>query len=376
MSQPARWLPDPYGRFQQRYFDGSNWTAHVFNDGDQGVDPLGTTVAVPFAIPTSSTIAGSAPVQLHEFLDGLGPDARARPSVRLSIALAGVGGAAAAIGIAAAIVGDGGDSRARIGIAAVVIVVIAYAIRLGVKSQPEVRSAAVGAAVIGIPGLATATTSTNVGGGTLVLAAVLLVAAWSLPGMLGRPLMLGAGAVGLVIALTTIGDDTASSTDVFDFGVADVIGGKTWVFVIAAIALLAMVWWLDAHGYHGVGTSLVVAAILATAFAVVKVVEDLGSTGSALLLAIAGLAIAAVGNNGQRRASTWFGVAVVAIGTVAVFASAIEPNSAADLATTLIISGVALIVAPGLLKAIRASRSPQPDEEPQPPPSDGSGVRL
>ena len=92
------------------------------------------------------------------------------------------------------------------------------------------------------------------------------------------------------------------------------IGGKSWMFVIAAVALLALVWWLDSQGYHGVGTSLVVAAVLSTVFAVLKVIENLSSTSSALLLAVAGLAVAVVGDHGQRRASTWFGVAVAASG--------------------------------------------------------------
>ena len=104
MSQPTGWFPDPYGRFQQRYFDGSKWTEHVITDGAQSVDPLGATVSVPFATPASALPANqpasaSASAPITSFLDSLGPDARERPAVRLSIALAGVGGAAAALGI-------------------------------------------------------------------------------------------------------------------------------------------------------------------------------------------------------------------------------------------------------------------------------------
>lgn len=372
MSQPARWWPDPFGRFQQRYFDGSNWTAHVIdNNGTQVVDPLGTTVSVPFATPTSSappaeppaeplaSSAGTTPAavtSLKTYLDELGPDARDRPAVRLTIALAGVGGLAAAAGIASAIIGDNADGRPRKIVAAVVVVVVAYALRLGVKSQPELRSAAVGAAVVGIPGLATAITNGDHVGGTLVLAAVLLIAAWALPGMRGRPLLLGAGAVALVFALTTFSNDTTSDTQLFDLGVADFIGGKSWLFVIAAVVLLGKVWWLDAHGYYGVGTSLVVAALLATALAVLKVVESLGSTGAAMLIGLTGLAVAIVGDHGQRRASTWFGVVVAAIGTIAVFTSSLEPSTTGDVATTLILSGVALVVVPLIVHRIRASR--------------------
>jgi hypothetical protein len=368
MSQQAKWWPDPYGRFQQRYFDGSKWTEHVIDtNGTQTIDPLGTTVSVPFATPTSSatstpaaTRLAAAPVaaNVNQFLDGLGPDARTRPAVHLSIALAGIGGAAAAFGIATAIIGDAGSSRPRIAIAAVVIVALAYAVRIMVTTQPELRSAAVGAAVVGIPGLAGAITGVGGGsGGTLVLAGVLLVAAWVLPIMRGRPILLGAGAVAMVLALTTIDNNPSSESDLFGFGVSDLIGGKSWLFVLVAMALLAVVWWLDAHDYHGVGTSLVVAAILATALAVLKVVENVGSTGAALLLAFAGLVVAVVGDHGQRRATTWFGVAVAAIGTIGVFTSAMEPSSTSGIATTLIISGIVLIVVPAVVKLIMVSRS-------------------
>lgn len=37
---PAQWAPDPTGRHQHRYWDGSRWTDHVATDGVQSVDPL------------------------------------------------------------------------------------------------------------------------------------------------------------------------------------------------------------------------------------------------------------------------------------------------------------------------------------------------
>lgn len=43
-SAAPNWYPDPYGRYQQRYFDGTNWTAHVADAaGTQSTDaaPLG-----------------------------------------------------------------------------------------------------------------------------------------------------------------------------------------------------------------------------------------------------------------------------------------------------------------------------------------------
>lgn len=37
---PAGWFPDPAGRFEHRYWDGSAWTHHVARGGQQGLDPL------------------------------------------------------------------------------------------------------------------------------------------------------------------------------------------------------------------------------------------------------------------------------------------------------------------------------------------------
>ena len=38
---PAAWHPDPSGRHQHRYWDGSRWTERVSDDGVQSVDPTG-----------------------------------------------------------------------------------------------------------------------------------------------------------------------------------------------------------------------------------------------------------------------------------------------------------------------------------------------
>ncbi len=37
---PAGWYPDPSGQFEQRYWDGAVWTAHVVAQGQQQVSPL------------------------------------------------------------------------------------------------------------------------------------------------------------------------------------------------------------------------------------------------------------------------------------------------------------------------------------------------
>lgn len=56
--QPGSWQPDPFGRNQYRYWDGSEWTDHVSNDGEVGTDPA-VADAVAGADPASD--AGEPP---------------------------------------------------------------------------------------------------------------------------------------------------------------------------------------------------------------------------------------------------------------------------------------------------------------------------
>jgi hypothetical protein len=35
----AGWLTDPFGRHEQRYWSGSEWTEHVTDGGVPGIDP-------------------------------------------------------------------------------------------------------------------------------------------------------------------------------------------------------------------------------------------------------------------------------------------------------------------------------------------------
>lgn len=55
----AGWYPDPMGRFEFRYFNGTAWTADVATDGARQIDQLGTA-PTPVAPPPSSAGPGIA----------------------------------------------------------------------------------------------------------------------------------------------------------------------------------------------------------------------------------------------------------------------------------------------------------------------------
>lgn len=48
------WRADPYGRFQQRYWNGTAWTDQVSTGGRQQVDPMGASTVIPFVTPPTA----------------------------------------------------------------------------------------------------------------------------------------------------------------------------------------------------------------------------------------------------------------------------------------------------------------------------------
>jgi hypothetical protein len=59
-AQAGSWQPDPWGRYQLRYWDASGWTSHVATNGQQAEDPVSgsppafTATATPMAAPASA----------------------------------------------------------------------------------------------------------------------------------------------------------------------------------------------------------------------------------------------------------------------------------------------------------------------------------
>lgn len=61
MAREAGWRTDPYGRYQQRYWDGERWTEHVSAGGTALVDPLGASMVIPIVLPETATGARPSP---------------------------------------------------------------------------------------------------------------------------------------------------------------------------------------------------------------------------------------------------------------------------------------------------------------------------
>ena len=61
-SVSAGWYPDPSGRYEQRFFDGNQWTAHVARGAERLLDAPATLVPAPVATLTAPY---SPPVQVQ-----------------------------------------------------------------------------------------------------------------------------------------------------------------------------------------------------------------------------------------------------------------------------------------------------------------------
>ncbi len=396
-TQNAGWYNDPYGRFQQRYWNGAAWTRDVATNGEQLVDPMGASTVIPIAIPPTAytTPSGSAdqglaaeadpndpnaqaaPPEPAEpgnrattFLDGLGLDARLRPRPGLRAAMAGLGGAVVAVGILIAAAGDD-PSRGVIIAVSALIIVAAWVLRTYIEID-EAKAAAVGMVVVGIPTFASATTVSDNQGGFLtgLLGAVLFIAAWALPGFKGRNLLLGLGALALVGAFGSLTSNDNSSTGFLPAGLTDTLGNQGVVYLVGAAVFLGLTWWLDRRGYHGAATGLCAAGLVSAVVGTGLLANKFGSDTGPILVLIVGLLICAIGTHGSRRATTWWGAALAAIGTVALVAVQWEPRSSSANGGVAILSGLLLVVIPlvasPLFAAIASNRSGGAD---QPPPA-------
>jgi hypothetical protein len=93
-STPASWQPDPTGRHQHRYWDGTAWTEHVADAGVAATDP--PTMDAP-AAPSE---AAPAPVAVPAFQAPVAPpgaQARGRKRAHAGLSFAAMAGGAALV---------------------------------------------------------------------------------------------------------------------------------------------------------------------------------------------------------------------------------------------------------------------------------------
>lgn len=395
MTAESGWYADPYGRFERRYWSGTDWTEHVFGGGVQGTDPLATPVPSTRvattstgssrstgsqastrpagAVNASSTVtAATISAQVTTFLDRLGPLARERGQVNLRNALAGTAGALWAVGIILVVSNDS-DASGPIAVTAALLIGAAVAGALKGSHIAGSLYALTGVVAVAVPAFVSALMSNSLDQSKFavpaLLVAVLFLGLWAAPGLRGRPLLFGAGVYALVTFIGTLG---VSNTDCYEYSfsesdcisadnIRNLLSDQGWLFVLVGAVLLAGVYWSDRRGYHGIGSGLVATALLSitSGGVLIAAAVDNGSemTGPLALLAVAGAVMAWVGSAGGRRATTWWGVAVCSLALPAAFLVAVQPSDSATGGILIILSGVVLFGLPILVSRISAANS-------------------
>jgi hypothetical protein len=283
------------------------------------------------------------------FLDGLGDRGRRRAEPRTSIAVAGAGCALAILGVLV-ISGDvgvdesNGEFNQLPGVVLSALVVVAGFFTLARTRSGALATAGAVAAAIGVPPLMFFITfdegsfppySTE---GILIVSTVVWLGAYALGPGRGRPFFLGAGLIGLWLTVLQVVENvftapfdavgswfgTAQYDDGYtefgpgtgDFGSPDVPDAATigMLSLALGIAFLVIGRWLDRNGRHGTATPFALAALPCLTVGVIGLAPDLEAAGSGLLMVLIGLGLAYHGASVWRRATTWIGGGVTALG--------------------------------------------------------------
>lgn len=413
MSQvPAGWFDDPYGRFQQRYWDGARWTEHVATEGRAMVDPMGASPAIPFATPASATdataaaaIAGSATTDdgteaaergSIALLDRAGPSARDRSRPSLRAAVAGLGGVIVAVGILGGVAGDE-PVRGEFIAGSLIILAAATVLRLFVRIA-ELQAAAIGLALVGIVTFGAAVTVTDGAGGFLtgLVVAVLFLAAWLLPGFRGVNLFLAVGLLAVLAGFGSLSSDDTSKLDTCNQYIEDgnfdaydaecqdlvfedsgllptqitgTVGTQGVIYLVGAAVFLAGTWVLDRRGYRGTATALAASGLIAALVGTALLVSQFDESSGPVFVTIVGGLVCLVGSHGGRRATTWAGAALLVAGFMTFLGIQVAPSSAGATAAVAILGGAALVLLPMLGAPIRRATAERGEV------SDGSDAR-
>jgi hypothetical protein len=330
------------------------------------------------------------------FLARLGAWAGRRAEPRLWISLAGAGCALAITGVVIisgdAQVGEDGlsdGSRLPGIILCLVLVAGGYALLHWFAETPA-AAAGVTAIALAVPPFFYFLTFDADGAppwsaeAILALSAVVWLVSYVMGPARGRPLLLGAGLVAVVLLafqfleepfstgfettfvdgspfapdepfpgeetfpadeVTTQGDDPDPTT----LGIVSLVFGGAY---LVASRLL------DRRGFAGTATPFVVVSLAAIPAGIAFLGEDLEAAGAGAAAIVAGLVVAWFGAHSGRRASTVIGAGGVALGIVLIIADAMEDSSPTSIGIALLVAGGSVALAAQLLH-MQIGESPQ-----------------
>jgi hypothetical protein len=325
------------------------------------------------------------------FLARLGAWAGRRAEPRLWISLAGAGCALAVAGVVIisgdAQVGEEGfsdGSRVPGIILCLVVAAGGYALLHWFPESPA-ATAGVTAIALAVPPFFYFLTFDADGTppwsaeGILALSALVWLVSYVLGPARGRPLLLGAGLVAVVLLAfqfmeepfsagfeETIVDESPFATDDPFTGDDEFTGqgdepDPTTLGIISLVfgaAYLVAAHLLDRRGFAGTATPFVAASLAAIPAGIAFLGEDLEEAGAGAAAIVAGLLVAWLGARSGRRASTVIGAGGVALGIVLIIADAMQGSSPTSIGIALLVAGGAVALGAQLLHT-QTGESPQ-----------------
>lgn len=369
---PDGWYPDPLGRAEERYWDGTEWTSQVRTGGTESLDvPFDDRAAAPGAAGGAAVAGASGPtagtgnvVLAEPMREGLARRLqRDRPAPTLAEAVAAVGGVFGVAGIFMLIADEGGRGRLLGG--SVLVIALSYAL---VLLGPRIaRPAGLVGVLVGTIVLASNLFTDLDGRSAELLPALIAGAIWLAmffgPGLRGAPALMAAVLfAGWVVLIALTGGDQGGRY--YDDGVlvgsgaslgsvqrsAVEAGPLTLVYALAAIVVGAM---LDSKAWRVLATPFIaVAAVLAVVGLSLTVTDGVDAAGSGVLTAAVGAIIAVVGGAGQRRGSIWIGAALAAAGLSTLVLDLVDGPEGAG-ALFLVLGAIAVVAAVPMDAALR-----------------------
>ena len=180
-----------------------------------------------------------------------------------------------------------------------------------------------------------------------LLAGISLLTLWALPGLQGRPFLLGSGltsmswAITAFVGVTVANDRFGSSSDYaigsltsgsFQDNLTAVLHSASIVAMLIGLVFLIVVLFADRFGWRGVATPVLAAGVIATLGGAFGMTQGNSNFVAAGILTVVVLVLIVVGAHGGRKATTWIGAIGLSPGLIACVTALLgsDPGKAAQ----------------------------------------------
>ena len=135
----------------------------------------------------------------------------------------------------------------------------------------------------------------------------------------------------------------------------DNAGDQGAVYLLGGAVYFGLTWWLDRRGHRGTATAFTAAGLVSTLVGTTLLAAKFGENSAPLFVLAVGIIVSLVGSHGARRATTWWGAVLSAIGVLWFVAVQWKPDSTTADGGVAIVSGIVLVAIPFVAAPIRAA---------------------